>query len=626
MGEKYDFTGWATRNNIRCSDGRTIRKNAFADCDGKTVPLVWMHGHKDPTNVLGHALLENRDEGVYAYCSLNNTKEGRNAKEFVKHGDVNSLSIYANHLKHNGSDVIHGKINEVSLVLSGANPGALIDSVLIHGDDTDDEALIFTGELLEICHSDEEEEDMEDEMDIDEATEVFNDLSEEQQQAVLTLVAAAYGEDDEEEDYEEDEEEDYEENDEFSHADSNVYVDDVLSIYNDMNEEQKQAVNTLIGLAVQNYSEEEDDDMKHNVFEGDNEENTLSHSDMVAILDEAKNTPCSLKKAVSNYGINSIAHADGEYGIRNIDYLFPEVRNLNQPPDFIKRDTGWVSTVMGGVHKTPFSRIRSTFADITEDEARALGYIKGNRKKEEVFGLLKRSTTPQTIYKKQKLDRDDIIDITDFDVVSWLKSEMRIMLDEEIARALLFGDGRPVSSEDHISHDHIRPAWLDDELYTIKATLPTTAGADANEVARQFIRTVVKSRKDYKGSGNPIMFTTEDQLTDLMLMEDKNGRMIYESEEKLRSVLRVSRIVTVPVMENLTREATGGKKMDLKALILNLKDYNVGADKGGGISMFDQFDIDFNQQKYLIETRCSGALIKPYSCIAIEAENTTAVG
>lgn len=629
MRKDYDFSGWATKSNIPCSDGRTIQSGAFSNCDGQTVPLVWMHGHDTPSNVLGHALLENRNEGVYAYCSFNNTREAKKAKEAVRHGDVNSLSIYANHLKHNGSYVVHGKINEVSLVLAGANPGALIDSVLLHGDDVDDEAFIYTGESLELYHSDEEEDDMS-KMDLDDAIDLFNDMTEEQKQAVQMLVDDMYDDGDEEyedeyedeyeEDDDDDDDEEYEE-DSVSHADMDI--DDALAIFNDFDETQKQVVYSLIGLAVENYSDEEND-MKHNVFEGDNEANSLSHADMERIINDAKRNG-SLKQAVMDFGAEFIAHADTtqSYGIRDIDYLFPEVRNLNTPPEFIKRDTGWVSVVMAGVHKTPFSRIRSTFADITEDEARALGYIKGNRKKEEVFGLLKRSTTPQTIYKKQKLDRDDIIDITDFDVVAWLRSEMRVMLDEEIARALLFGDGRPVSSDDKISHEHVRPAWLDDELYTIHKTVP--AGKDSNDAARQFIRTVVKARKDYKGSGNPIMFTTEDQLTDLMLMEDNNGRMIYESEDKLRSVLRVSRIVTVPVMENQKREESG-KTFELKALILNLNDYNVGADKGGQVSMFDDFDIDFNQQKYLIETRCSGALIKPYSCMAIESEVTTASG
>lgn len=622
MKKEYDFSGWATKNNIPCSDGRTIQSGAFSHCDGNVVPLVWMHGHDKPSNVLGQALLENRPEGVYAYCSFNNTREAKKAKEAVRHGDINSLSIYANHLKHNGSYVVHGKINEVSLVLAGANPGALIDSVLLHGDDVDDEAFIYTGESLELYHSDEEEDDMS-KMDLDDAIDLFNDMTEEQQQAVRMLVDDMYDDDEYEDNEEYDEYEDDDEYDEYeddsedsvSHADMDV--EDALALFDDFDEKQKQVVYSLIGLAVENYSDEEND-MKHNVFEGDNEANSLSHADMEAIINDAKRNG-SLKQAVLDFGAEFIAHAEGEqsYGIRNIDYLFPEVHNLNTPPEFIKRDTGWVSVVMAGVHKTPFSRIRSTFADITEDEARALGYMKGNRKKEEVFGLLKRSTTPQTIYKKQKLDRDDIIDITDFDVVAWLRQEMRVMLDEEIARALLFGDGRPASSDDKISHEHIRPAWLDDELYTIHKTVP--AGKDSNDSARQFIRTVVKARKDYKGSGNPIMFTTEDQLTDLMLMEDNNGRMIYESEEKLRSVLRVSRIVTVPVMENQKREADG-KTFELKALILNLGDYNVGADKGGQVSMFDDFDIDFNQQKYLIETRCSGALIKPYSCMAIETE------
>lgn len=578
MKKQYDFSGWATRNNIKCSDGRTILRDAFKHNDGMTVPLVWNHQHNDAMNVLGHALLENREEGVYAYCVLNESEQGKNAKLLIEHGDVNALSIYANQLKQNGSHVMHGNIRELSLVLAGANPGAFIDAVIKHGEESDEEAVIYTDETIEMYHSEEPkktEEKSDDKKDSDETVaEVFNSLSDKQKKVTLGL----------------------------------------------------------IGLALEKGKNNEDDkseggkeEMKHNVF--DKEEgrmvdgNTLSHSMQAAIFSDAKRCG-SLKEAV-------LAHADetGEieyapktqtYGINGTDYLFPEARLLNSPPEFIKRDTGWVSRVMHGVHHSPFSRIKSMFADITEDDARAKGYIKGKQKKEEVFGLLKRTTTPTTIYKKQKMDRDDMIDIVDFDVVAWLKSEMRMMLDEEIARAILIGDGRLNSSDDKINELNIRPIWKDEDLFTIKTTVEVSSDDTDSVKAKQFIRQIIKSRKDYKGSGNPVLFTTEDQLTDCLLIEDLNGRIIYDSIDKLKSVLRVSDIITVPVMENLTRTTDGGDTLTLKAIIVNLKDYNVGADKGGAVSMFDDFDIDYNAQKYLIETRCSGALIKPYSAIVVE--------
>ncbi len=553
----YDFSGWATRNNLRCSDGRTIMKDAFKHNDGQTVPLVWNHQHNDPLNVLGHALLENRDEGVYAYCKFNETESGKNAKLLVEHGDVSALSIYANRLKQQGSNVIHGDIREVSLVLAGANPGAFIDSVMSHGEESDDEAIIYTGEDISLSHADKKSEDEETIAD------VFNTLTEKQKTVVYALIGQALEEKEESED-------------------------------NNDNDGSKGGNKT----------------MKHNVFDNEYDKNDiLSHSDMEAIFADAKRYG-SLKDSV-------LAH-----GIEQIDYLFPDAKNVTDTPHFIQRDMGWVQKVMNSVHRTPFSRIKSVLADITEDDARAKGYIKGKQKKDEVFTLLKRTTTPTTIYKKQKLDRDDVVDITDFDVVAWLKSEMRMMLDEEIARAILVGDGRLSSSDDKINEQNIRPIWKDDDLYTIKAPVEVASNATSDQKAKEFIRTVIKARKNYKGSGEPTLYTTEDVLTDCLLMEDATGRVIYDSVDKLATALRVKEIVTVPVMEGLSRTDSEGNTLNLMGLIVNLADYNVGADKGGAVNMFDDFDIDYNAQKYLIETRCSGALIKPYSAIALEMKTT----
>lgn len=574
--ERFDFSGWATRNNLKCSDGRTIRKDAFKDNNGQKVPLVWNHQHNDPLNVLGHALLENRDEGVYAYCSLNDTEAGQNAKRLVEHGDVSALSIYANQLKQHGGDVIHGSIREVSLVLAGANPGAFIDSIICHGEESEEEAIIYTGEDIYLSHADneemKEEKPMEDTKKVENKTDnktvkdVFDTLTEEQKTVVYALIGQA--------------------------LESTGKTDD-----NDDNDE---------------YDDEEDNNMKHNVFDQDEmmQGNVLSHSDMEEIFSDAKRTG-SLKESF-------LAHAVGTYGIDAIDTLFPEPKSMNTPPEFIKRDTNWVAGVINGVHHTPFSRIKSMFANITEDEARAKGYIKGKLKKEEVFTLLKRTTTPTTIYKKQKLDRDDIIDITDFDVVAWIKSEMRMMLDEEIARAILVGDGRLTSDDDHINEANIRPIWKDDDLYTIKTKITVGAAATDDDKAKAVIKAAVKSRKNYKGSGNPVLYTTEDFLTNCLLLEDTQGYRLYKSEQDVATAMRVSRIVTVPVMENLTRTDSESKERTLVGIIVNLNDYNVGADKGGAVNMFDDFDIDYNQQKYLMETRCSGALIKPYSAIALE--------
>ena len=610
--KSYDFSGWATRNNLRCSDGRIIMKDAFKNNDGQTVPLVWNHQHNDPYNVLGHALLENRDEGVYAYCKFNETESGKNAKLLVEHGDVTALSIYANQLKQQGPHVIHGSIREVSLVLAGANPEAFIDNVICHGEYSDEEAIIYTGENISICHSDEKEEEktVENKEIKNEETiaDVFNTLTEKQKTVVYALIGRALEEKGEFEDDDDDSMRHGEEFDEETIAD----------VFDTLTEKQKTVVYALIGQALAEKEESEDNDdednnnfkggnktMKHNVFDKEDFKNdVLSHSDMEAIFADAKRYG-SLKDSV-------LAH-----GIDHIDYLFPDAKTVTNTPQFIQRDMGWVQKVMNSVHHTPFSRIKSIFADITEDDARAKGYIKGNLKKEEVFSLLKRTTIPTTIYKKQKLDRDDIVDIVDFDVVAWLKAEMRMMLDEEIARAILVGDGRLASSDDKINEQNIRPIWTDADLYTIKAPIIVSANATTDEKAKAFIRAAIKSRKNYKGSGEPTLYTTEDVLTDCLLMEDATGRIIYDSVTKLATALRVKEIVTVPVMENLRRN-DGGTTYELMGIIVNLTDYNVGADKGGAVNLFDDFDIDYNAQKYLIETRCSGALIKPYSAIALE--------
>ena len=573
---KYDFSGWATKNNLKCSDGRTILKDAFKHNDGQTVPLVWNHQHNDPLNILGHALLENRETGVYAYCTFNDTEAGQNAKMLVQHGDVTALSIYANQLKQQGGNVQHGVIREVSLVLAGANPGAFIDSILRHGEASDEEGVIYTGEYLELFHGEE----------------IQNEKKEEDKNM----------------------------DNEMQHADERTVQDVVDS----MTEEQRNVMYALIGQALEDNGVEHSnienggEEMKHNVFENDNnQENVLSHADMEQILRDAKRVG-SLKEAVlqhadehgdaiyDNYGIKP--NVDGE----GISMLFPEYRNLNNVPEFIKRDTGWVAQVMGAVHHTPFSRIKSMFADIREDEARALGYMKGDLKKEEVFSLLKRTTDPQTIYKKQKLHRDDVIDITSFDVVAWIKAEMRMMLEEEIARAILIGDGRLADDDNKIQQQHIRSIANEEPLFAIHKDLQV---AEGEERAKGFIKTVIRARKDYKGSGEPTLFLAEDILVEMLLLEDKNGRLIYESEAGLARALRVKNIVTVPVMEGAQNLA---KTKNILGIVVNLKDYNVGADKGGAVAMFEDFDIDYNAQKYLIETRCSGALVKPFSAIIIE--------
>lgn len=568
MAKTYDFEGWATRANLKCSDGRIIDKNAFANDDGNVVPLAWNHNHEDPFNVLGHALLENRDEGVYAYCSFNDTEAGRTARDLVQHGDITSLSIFANKLKQNGNHVEHGRIREVSLVYAGANPGAYIKSVISHSDDEDGEcAEIYTGEKFSLSHADDEDNENKKEKEKNEMAdnkdktvgEVFNTLSDDQKDVVYALIGMAL-------------------------------------------DEKEKGNNT-------DKNDEGDEGMKHNVF-SDNEEiydgkDVISHSDVMDAIKDAKREG-SMKESF-------IAH-----GIEDIEYLFPDARTTTSTPEFIKRDDSWVTKVMNSIHHTPFSKIKSIFADITSDDARAKGYFKGNLKKDEVFTLLKRTTQPTTIYKKQKIDRDDTIDITDFDVIAWIKSEMRMMLDEEIARAVLIGDGRLSSSDDKVDENCIRPIAKDEALYTIQVAVSVASNASNSDKAKAFIVSAIKARKDYKGSGSPTLYTTEDMLTDCLLIEDTTGRLIYESVEKLANVLRVKEIVTVPVME----EATGKNGKKLLGIIANLQDYNIGADKGGAVNMFDDFDIDYNQQKYLIETRCSGALTKPYSAIALELNET----
>ena len=589
----YDFSGYATRTNVKCSDGRTIMKDAFKDNDGKVVPLVWNHQHNDPNNVLGHAVLENREDGVYAYCKFNESENAEMAKLLVKHGDVESLSIWANQLKQNMSNVIHGNIRELSLVLAGANPGAYIDSVIMHGEESDEEAIIYSGEDLSI-----------------------EDTSLEHASCGTSSSDTKKNKKELEHSKENTKKEDPKPEDKQPTKDTNEGGESITDVFNTLSEKQKNAVYAMLGMALDedgaDYEDDKEDnkEMKHNVFDAETkEENVLSHDAMTEIIGDAKRYG-SLKESF-------LAHAD-EYGIQDIDWLFPEVKTLNTPPEFIKKDTGWVQKVMSGTHHTPFSRIKSMFADITEDEARAKGYIKGKLKKEEVFSLLKRTTTPTTIYKKQKLDRDDVIDITDFDVVSWLKAEMRMMLDEEIARAILVGDGRLASSDDKINEQNIRPILNDADLFTIRWSV--ASGSSDDDKAKNFIRAAIKSRKNYKGSGTPTLFTTEDMLTDLLLLEDTIGHKLYKTEIELATALRVKEIVTVPVMENLTDK--NGKTV--YGIIVNLTDYNVGADKGGSINMFDDFDIDYNQMKYLIETRCSGALIRPFSAIVLRSGNTTA--
>ena len=644
MANSYDFSGWATKANMLCSDGRTIMKDAFKECDGLTVPLVWNHQHNSVDEVLGHALLENRDEGVYAYCTFNDTESGQNAKLLVRHGDVNRLSIYANRLKQQGSNVVHGVIRELSLVLAGANPGAVIESVIMHGEDSYEEGYIRSGDYIEnvepLFHSDTDkkgEEKMAEEATKTNAgdsnkeetvADVFNTLSEKQKTVVYAMIGQALedaGVKTEEDDSKKEDTKDQaakENKEEVKHAEEEGKEDKeetVADVFNTLSEKQKTVVYAMIGQALEDAGVETDEDdeeneggnnsMKHNVFDNETTmvDDVLSHSEMTAIFEDAKRAG-SLKEAV-------LAH-----GIEDINLLFPDAKNINNEPEFIKRNDDWVTKVLGGVHHTPFSRIKTNFTDITAAEARAKGYQKGKLKIEEVFKLLKRVTNPTTVYKKQALDRDDMLDITDFDILPWLKREVRMMLDEELARAFLVGDGRdPVDeADDKINEDCIRPIWKMEDLFTVKAAINVSDSATAEERAKAFIKACIKSRKNYKGSGNPDMFMSEDMLTDCLLIEDTNGRVIYDSVQKLAAALRVREIVPVPVMEGLTRTDDESNTYELAGIYVNLKDYNVGTDKGGEINFFDDFDIDYNKQKYLMETRCSGTLVKPYSAVALE--------
>ena len=651
MSKHYDFAGWATKNDIKCSDGRTIRHGAFSEDDGKRVPLVWMHNHKDVQQVLGHADLEDRPEGVYAYCSFNATEHGQNAKEYVKHGDVVALSIYANELKQRGGDVLHGAIKEVSLVLAPANRGAVIDSVLAHGELSEEEAEIrFVGYGDVVVHKDDDEDEDEEEMNENESEEEEDDDQDDDQEEKKDS-------DDEEEDKEEKpvkhaDEEDSKDDDEtiadvmatlnakqkkavaiiisqitsgkkgenLSHADDqNAESEDgetVEDVYNTLNEKQKKVVAYLVDKAAQ--KAKGGSEMKHNVFDGAAPQNTLSHDDFMEIAKVGRQMG-SLKaafEAAQEEGF--IEHADGDYGIKNLEYLFPEAKTINTTPEFIKRETDWVDKVLNATHHTPFSRVKSIFADITEDEARARGYIKGKLKKEEVFSLLKRTTDPQTIYKKQKLDKDDIDDITDMNIVAWLKTEMQLMLKEEIARAILIGDGRLSSSDDKIQENHIRPVYNDADLYTVKIPVVVAANATEDDVAKALIRAMVKARKQYKGSGNPSFFTTDDYVTDALLLENGIQERLYKSEAEVATAMRVKEIVPVEVMEGQTIEIddNGTKKTyPVIGVEVNLSDYNIGTNGGAKTDFFDDFDIDFNQYKYLYETRMSGALIKPFSAL-----------
>lgn len=603
--EGYDFSGWASKNDLKCGDGRIIRHGAFAGQDGKRVPLFWNHEHGDISKVLGHAFLENRDEGVYAYGYLNNTPGGLHAKECLAHGDIVSMSIWANNLNQEGREVLHGVIREVSLVPAGANPGAFVESVIAHGqpmEDFDEEGIFYTGEEIVLAHSD--------------------------------VPAKAAPKEEKKEDSSK------------SSDDGEMTIQDVVDT---MNETQKKVLYALLAEAEMRGRDKKDGDkteapaeskekgeseMKHNLFSDGDEHvesnvTALSHSDMEKIFAEGKRLG-SLRDAVNQSiedGVlvhTSVVPTNGmtpsvqtlPYGVGAPEFLYPEPKPLNRTPEWISRDMTWVQQVLGGVHRIPFTRVKSTYANITEDEARARGYIKGKQKKEEVFTMLKRTTSPQTVYKLQKMDRDDILDITDFDVVAWIRAEMRVMLDEELARAILIGDGRPTDSEDHISEEHIRPIVKDAPLFNTVVKVRVKKNATPDEIAKAIIDTTIRSRKQYKGSGNPTFWTVEDYVTEMLMLEDKIGHKIYKSEGEVATALRVSKITTVEPMEGYEIEISG-KKYPLIGLIVNLADYDFGNDKGGDVSMFDDFDIQYNQYRYLIETRRSGALVKPFSAITL---------
>lgn len=592
MAIDYDCSGWATKANTRCYDGLTIAPDAFKECDGKTVPMVYNHDHSSVDNVIGHCLLKNRPQGVYCYAKFNDTDTGRTAKACVENGDLNAFSIYANGLQKVGKTVKHGFIREVSLVLAGCNPGALIDEVVKHSADEDydeGEAFIYNDEGLSLTHG----------LDPD-----GNPLEE------LTH-SADDGNDTKQEDA--------------GMADEEKNGKTLKEVYNSMTDEQKECCHALVGLVMEAADSEDGEDdgeedttVKQNVFDRDTTETVLKHSigDINAVIKGAKSSG-TMKAAFENSDITGEELAYLSHGIDNVEWLFPDDKVLDNPPRIIDKDQTWVGKVMSAVHHIPFSRFKSMFADLTEEDARAKGYIKGNFKKEQVFGLLRRSTSPTTVYKKQKMDRDDVIDITSFDVIAWLKSEMRLKLNEEIARAILIGDGRPAASEDKVDENCIRPVFNDADLFTIKVQVSTTGLTAVEDKYKAAIKSILRSRKEYKGAGTPTLFTTEDALTEMLLLEDTIGHTLYADEAALARKLRVSNIVTVPQMEGMK----GAKGGDLFGIIVNLSDYTVGADKGGAVSMFDDFDIDFNAMKYLIETRCSGALTTPYSAIAVEWAN-----
>lgn len=596
MNKDYDFGGWATRNNIQCSDGRTIMKDAFKQNDGQKVPLVWNHQHNDPSEVLGHALLENRDDGVYAYCKFNNTESGQTAKSLVMNGDVDKLSIYANKLKSQMNNVVHGCIREVSLVLAGANPGAYIDSVIVHGEGAEAEEEVIIYNDGEISLSDEEDNNSEETPDNEEKIEHSDDTNKEKED--LTKM----GED---------------------KKDDVKKEKTVKEIIDTMNDEQKEAMYAVVGQALENQANGEGDEadeedggeetMKHNVFDNDNNDEVLQHSEIIAeAMADGKKYGSLRESFLQHAAINNI---------ENLDKLFPDATELYKEPYMIEKDNSWVAKVMNAVKHTPFSRVKTTFGRMNEETARAKGYIKGNKKANIALSVLNRVTTPTTVYIKNEIDRDDVIDITDFDVVAWQKREMRKQLDKELALAMLLGDGRDVSDQNKINEQNIRPVVSDDAMYTIKYTV--TKGKDYTQEGNSYsnndsrtkgiIRAAIRSRKDYKGSGTPTFFTTEDVLTDMLLIEDQNGRRIYNNINDLATALRCKEIVTIPEME-----AEAYK--DIYGIIVNMADYTAGADKGGSVNMFDDFDIDYNQMKYLIETRMSGALTVPYSAIVLKKE------
>ena len=589
MAIDYDCSGWATKANTRCYDGLTIAPDAFKECDGKTVPMVYNHDHSSVDNVIGHCLLKNRPQGVYCYAKFNDTDTGRTAKACVENGDLNAFSIYANGLQKVGKTVKHGFIREVSLVLAGCNPGALIDEVVKHSADEDydeGEAFIYNDEGLSLTHGLDPEGNP-----LEELTHSADDGNDTKQEDV-------------------------------GMADEEKNGKTLKEVYNSMTDEQKECCHALVGLVMEAADSEdgeedgeEDTTVKQNVFDRDTTETVLKHSigDINAVIKGAKSSG-TMKAAFENSDITGEELAYLSHGIDNVEWLFPDDKVLDNPPRIIDKDQTWVGKVMSAVHHIPFSRFKSMFADLTEEDARAKGYIKGNFKKEQVFGLLRRSTSTTTVYKKQKMDRDDVIDITSFDVIAWLKSEMRLKLNEEIARAILIGDGRPAASEDKVDENCIRPVFNDADLFTIKVQVSTTGLTAVEDKYKAAIKSILRSRKEYKGAGTPTLFTTEDALTEMLLLEDGIGHTLYADEAALARKLRVSNIVTVPQMEGMK----GAKGGDLFGIIVNLSDYTVGADKGGAVSMFDDFDIDFNAMKYLIETRCSGALTTPYSAIAVE--------